>query len=233
MIAWFSKKENKGGAGVKDEKIPEEKNEDNLERIFMEKERQRDLSDAAARGDAGKGPEFAVIEEGSETEPPKVSEKPVREYTYEEAFIGWQFEQFIKNMFDTGRFRLIYEAPEPTPDEMPRFLYEQYLLALEFEEISTKERFFVECKYRSKWNGRTLEWTDAEQFEKYKENRIYSRKRTFIAFGLEGVPFAPETISIIDLDRIIYTDIYPSYLKRHKVESTATFRSLEELLRRR
>ena len=128
---------------------------------------------------------------------------------------GRAFEEYIITRFDRNEYKLLewrgdkyckgWGGAEANckPD-------------LTFENKRSGDRFAVECKFRSRPNGRKLEWATDEQLQRYRDYQGKEKIPVFIAIGLGGNPRDPEALFIMRLDRMKFPDVMMHYLDKFR-----------------
>lgn len=134
---------------------------------------------------------------------------------------GLDFEKFVVSRFAKKYFTILswqgdkfhegyYAESNKDPD-----------LIIEFNLKEVKEKFAVECKYRSGFINDKLEWCTAKQMEHYKQFEAKENKPVFIVIGVGGLPAAPEEMYVVPLQDLHYNFVTKSYLQRYKRRDTS------------
>jgi triacylglycerol esterase/lipase EstA (alpha/beta hydrolase family) len=99
--------------------------------------------------------------------------------------VGKWFEDEVLKLFPTKYFKLI-EKTHSFKTNADRFVESSKNPDFIFEYIPTKERFAVECKFRTKLNQKgQLEWTYPAQLKRYQEFALQKKIPVYIVIGLE------------------------------------------------
>src|SRR6266536_2712650 len=127
---------------------------------------------------------------------------------------GDEFEKYILLKFDKRYFRLIewrsdkgHEGIYPESSQLPDMVFE-------FSSYTKKERFAIECKYRSHFINNSLEWANEQQIRTY--NSFYEKEKipVFIVIGTEGTASQPASLYIVPLKALKYPSVSKEYLQR-------------------
>lgn len=101
-----------------------------------------------------------------------------------------------------------------------------------FDRQGKRQEFAVECKWRSAWNNRQVNWCHEKQLARYRQ---YSQKRNmpvFIALGIGNSPSEPKEVYFVPLDALESTSIKKETATkyRHKDASRKFFYDAEKHL---
>jgi hypothetical protein len=127
--------------------------------------------------------------------------------------VGKWFEDEVLKLFSTKYFKVI-EKTHSFKTNTERFVESSKNPDFIFEYIPTKERFSVECKFRTKLNHRgQLEWTYPAQLKRYQEFALKKKIPVYIVIGLDledgGYMF---TIPLSDAKYpALYESVYAKY----------------------
>ena len=97
--------------------------------------------------------------------------------------VGKRFEDYVQNLFSSQYFKLVEKTHSfKTNDE--RYVESSLNPDFIFEYIPTKEKFGVECKFRSTLNQKgQLEWSYPEQLQRYKKFQNERKIPVYIVIG--------------------------------------------------
>jgi len=99
--------------------------------------------------------------------------------------VGKWFEDYVQNLFSTKYFKLV-EKTHSFKTNTDRYVESSKNPDFIFEYTPTKEKFAIECKFRTKLNTKNqLEWSYPAQLKRYQD---FSRERkipVFIIIGLD------------------------------------------------
>ncbi|MEQ8476304.1 hypothetical protein [Fulvivirga sp.] len=81
----------------------------------------------------------------------------------------------------------------------------------------TKQEFFVECKWRSWFEGQEkLQWCkDLNQLQRYKGYEI--DRPVYVLLGINGKPSRPEYLSLFPISSAEYIGLYESFLEKYDI----------------
>jgi hypothetical protein len=99
--------------------------------------------------------------------------------------VGKRFEDHVQNLFSTKYFKIV-EKTHSFKTNTERYVDSSKNPDFIFEYIPTREKFAVECKYRTQLNKKNqLEWSYPAQLKRYQEFEYQRRLPVFIVIGLE------------------------------------------------
>ena len=131
--------------------------------------------------------------------------------------MGNDFEDTVIRMFDPSVFELIHRTPR-YDESHGRYVHGMELPDLRFKEISTGRKFWVECKYRSRFEPDwSIEWCTRSQLTAYKRTSHEYRGPVLIVIGVGGTIEKPEKAYCLDLARINFTTLYYGTFKENRV----------------
>jgi hypothetical protein len=146
--------------------------------------------------------------------------------------IGKEFEEYLQNtIFNKSNYVLI-EKTHDISQNSERYVESSKKPDFKFRCKKTKQEFYVEAKYRSKFNSddkvRILE---LDQFRRYQGYNT-PESPVFIAIGVEGTPSKPRSVCLIPLEKFNYSELYKSVIKKYKIElnKTLDYKVLESLI---
>ncbi|MDE6575120.1 MAG: hypothetical protein K2L84_07295 [Muribaculaceae bacterium] len=61
--------------------------------------------------------------------------------------------------------------------------------------------YYLECKYRSRWNDGAVTFDD-RQLDRYRQFQRDNRRKVVFALGVGGTPSAPATLMLVPLDSV-------------------------------
>ncbi len=136
---------------------------------------------------------------------------------------GREFERYIGAIFASHRdYFTILEWTNDVHDKRRGITVESNKnpdLLIQYKPV--KEKFAVECKYRSglyksnKIDDYVLRWTYPAQLERYREYERRNKIPVFIVVGLHGKPSDPEFCFCIPLQKAKYVELFPSILDKY------------------
>jgi hypothetical protein len=99
--------------------------------------------------------------------------------------VGKWFEDEVLKLFSTKYFKII-EKTHSYKTNADRYVESSKNPDFVFEYSPTKERFAVECKFRTKLNQKgQLEWSYPAQLKRYQEFALQHNIPVFIVIGLD------------------------------------------------
>ncbi|MCG6142802.1 restriction endonuclease [Leptospira mtsangambouensis] len=146
--------------------------------------------------------------------------------------IGHEFEQYVAELFTSqGNYFSIIEWTPDNSKKHKNFRVESNQnpdLVIQYNP--TKEKFAVECKFRSGLyknrtapNGAVLKWSYPEQIKRYKQFSIERKIPVFVVIGLGGEPDDPEYMFCIPLEEAKYPELFTSLLEKYERPSDKEF----------
>jgi len=128
--------------------------------------------------------------------------------------VGRVFEDYVQNLFSTKYFKLI-EKTHSFKTNADRYVESSKNPDFIFEYMPTRERFAVECKFRSKLNQKgQLEWSNPAQLKRYQEFAIQYKIPVFIVIGLLGED--EDYMFNIPLSEARYPALYESVFAKYE-----------------
>ena len=99
--------------------------------------------------------------------------------------VGKRFEDHVEKLFTPKYFKIV-EKTHSFKTNSERYVESSKNPDFIFEYIPTKEKFAVECKYRTQLNrNNQLEWSKPAQLQRYQEFAYQKKIPVFIVIGLE------------------------------------------------
>lgn len=138
--------------------------------------------------------------------------------------VGKKFEDHVENLFDKKYFTLIEKTHSPATNTR-RFVESSLKPDFIWRYEPTKERFAVECKFRTEksidYQDR-VNWTTPEQLKRYQEFQKNEKIPVFIVIGLE-IPDDEEDddfslisyMFCIPLHEAKFPALFPSVLEKY------------------
>jgi hypothetical protein len=128
---------------------------------------------------------------------------------------GDEFELYVRTtLFPRDCYELLSKTHDYA-DNKGDYIASSKMPDFEFKAKNNGIVFFVEAKYRSKYQDQVLEWCKSYQLKRYQE--INNVTPVLIAIGLGGQPAAPEGLCLIPMKHIKFTKLYPSFLERYEI----------------
>lgn len=136
---------------------------------------------------------------------------------------GDDFEKFVVQKFSRNYFRLKEWAGDKYINGIYAETTLQPDLVMEFKLKGEISHFAVECKYRSEFKRRGIEFATREQFNRYRafgENRNIP---VFIAIGVAGKPDNPKYFYVVPLSVLDSNFIDEQTLEKYGKDSESNF----------
>lgn len=98
---------------------------------------------------------------------------------------GKRFEDHVENLFSKQYYKLV-EKTHSFKTNTDRYVESSKNPDFIFEYLPTRERFAVECKFRTQLNQKNqLEWSYPAQLKRYQEFSYQRKMPVYIVIGLE------------------------------------------------
>lgn len=112
-----------------------------------------------------------------------------------------EFEAYCRGFFSKKCFEIVMYAKDlrgEGAESVDRLYYPNYVI----EYKPTRERFSVECKYRSNMpeDDSSIEWTSQRRLEQYLEFSEKEDLPLFVVIGVGGTPSSPERMFCLPFD---------------------------------
>lgn len=135
--------------------------------------------------------------------------------------MGREFEQFVITRFNNKEYRLLEWRSDkfihgwggPSSSRAPDLL---------MEHVPTRNRFAIECKFRSHANGNRLQWARPDQLQNYRDYETKENVPVFIAIGVGGEPHSPSSLFIMRLERMKFPYVMLYYLEQFRFPANVT-----------
>jgi hypothetical protein len=150
----------------------------------------------------------------SEREPLSPYEKD--EETPETFIKGEKFQDYIRDhLFTKDKFDMLHKTHAYAINKKDFAIEDNIKPDFKFRVRETREEFWVEAKYRTKYDEDKVECYRPDQLERYKEEEL----PVYIALGLGGDPDLPDQVFLIPVKYIqsSYPKLFLSFLKKYAV----------------
>ena len=135
--------------------------------------------------------------------------------------MGRDFEKFMITRFSKHEYQLIEWRSDkyihgwggPSSSRAPDLL---------LEHIPTRNRFAIECKYRSHIKGTGFRWARPDQLDNYRNYQTKENVPVYVAIGIGGNPQAPNSLFIVRLERMKFPDVMLHYLEQFRFPANVT-----------
>jgi hypothetical protein len=145
---------------------------------------------------------------------------------------GKRFEDHVENLFSKQYFKII-EKTHSHKTNADRFVESSKNPDFIFEYIPTREKFAIECKFRTQLNKQNqLEWSYPAQLKRYQEFSYQRKIPVYIVIGLELIfgdnddPDYEETESFmfnVPLEAAKYPALYESVFAKYERDYNKQF----------
>jgi hypothetical protein len=99
--------------------------------------------------------------------------------------VGKRFEDHVERLFSPKYFKIV-EKTHSFKTNSERYVESSKNPDFIFEYMPTREKFAVECKYRTQLNRTNqLEWSKPGQLKRYQEFEYQKKIPVFVVIGLE------------------------------------------------
>jgi len=136
---------------------------------------------------------------------------------------GKRFEVFVLDHFEEKYFHIIEVTHSYREGERYIESLNNPDFVLEYRHKNKKERFAVECKYRSNLYKRMLKWSYPDQLKRYQQFEKDRNIPVFIVIGLGGIDDDPERMFVVPLKEAKYPALYPSVYEKYSKDPQTNF----------
>lgn len=135
--------------------------------------------------------------------------------------VGKRFEDHIESLFDKRYFTLVEKTHSPATNTQ-RFVESSLRPDFIWRYEPTKEKFAVECKFRTEKsidNRERVVWTKPEQLKRYQEFQKNEKIPVFIVLGLEysddELKDIVNVMFCLPLNEAKFPALFPSVLEKY------------------
>lgn len=134
---------------------------------------------------------------------------------------GEEFEKFVENnLFAESDYTLIHRTNNYSQNKI-RFSENTLMPDFKFRCKKTLKEFYIEVKYRSNFNANNkISVISFPQLERFRKIQNTENVPVYIVIGYGGSPSNPDELSLIPIDELAYLELYPSFLKNYKINSS-------------
>jgi hypothetical protein len=146
---------------------------------------------------------------------------------------GDLFEEFIVKKFDKFYFSILEWRSDKYIDGYYAQTNRNPDLELKFQINGFTRTFAVECKFRSDFNGTSIDIAREDQLLNYRQFERERGIKVYIALGLGGTPQNPNELFLIPLSAIRYSVNFYDKFSVYKRDVNADFyydRKLDKLV---
>lgn len=132
---------------------------------------------------------------------------------------GEDFEKYVEeSLFLEKDYNLVHRTNNFEQNKN-RFAENTLYPDFKFRCKSTNKEFYIEAKYRSKFNqNEKLEIMSLAQKERFIGIQESENIPVFIIIGYEGWANNPDNISLIPLNELVYLELYPTFLQKFNIK---------------
>jgi hypothetical protein len=125
------------------------------------------------------------------------------------------FEQYVRyTIFPSASYEQLEKACNYCMDS-DNFLESLQLPDLKFVSRSLGLEFFIETRFRSRFQDQIPEWCKFFQLKHYQE--LNNVTPVLICIGLGGRPSAPAQLFLIPVKHIKFVKLYPGILQKYEI----------------
>ena len=146
----------------------------------------------------------------------KVLAKIDTEISSDPQAVGKWFEDYVENLFSKKYFKII-EKTHSFDTNADRYVESSKNPDFIFEYMPTRERFAVECKFRTQLNRNgQLEWSYPAQLKRYQDFARDRKIPVFIVIALQGETEDEDCMFNIPLSEAKYPALYESVFAKYE-----------------
>jgi hypothetical protein len=128
---------------------------------------------------------------------------------------GDEFEQYVRDDLFPGELYSLLEKTHDYRDNRDDFIQSTTLPDFKFDAKHLGLEFYVEAKFRSRFQDQILEWCKFFQLKRYQE--LDNITPVLICIGLGGRPSAPERAFLMPVKHIKFVKLYPGFLQKYEI----------------
>ncbi len=136
---------------------------------------------------------------------------------------GDDFEKFVVQKFNRDFFQLKEWAGDKYVNGIYAETTQQPDLVMELNINGRISQFAVECKYRSEFKRRGIEFATREQFNRYRDFEKNRNIPVFIAIGVAGKPDSPQYFYVVPLFKLDSNFIDEQTLEKYGKSTKSNF----------
>jgi hypothetical protein len=129
--------------------------------------------------------------------------------------IGDEFEQYVRDIIFPRDAYTLLDKTHDYRDNRDDYIEHTKLPDFKFESTALRREFFVEAKFRSRFQDQVLEWCKFFQLKRYQE--LDNVTPVLIVAGLGGRPSAPERVFLMPVKHIKFVRLYPGFLQKYEI----------------
>jgi hypothetical protein len=128
---------------------------------------------------------------------------------------GDEFEQYVRDVLFPREAYVLLDKTHDYSDNRDDYIEHTKLPDFKFEAVMLGREFFVEAKFRSRFQDQVLEWCKFFQLKRYQE--LDNVTPVLIAAGVGGRPSAPERVFLMPVKHIKFVKLYPGFLQKYEI----------------
>lgn len=134
---------------------------------------------------------------------------------------GEEFENFVENnSFSKKDFTLIHRTSNKTQNK-ERFAENTKLPDFKFRSLKNLKEFYVEAKYRSKYDTNSqLDLLNESQFDRFNSLEYKENIPVYIIIGLAGEPDNPKNIFLVPLKDLKNGKVTETFINKYLIPKT-------------
>lgn len=130
-------------------------------------------------------------------------------------FRGDEFEQYIRNtLFPRESFDVLFKTHDYAGN-LDEYITYSKLPDYKFRIKSLGADFFIQAKFRAKFQDQVLEWCKLFQQKRWQE--IDNVTPVLVVIGVGGRPTAPERVYLVPVRQMKFVKLYPGFLQKYGV----------------
>ena len=132
---------------------------------------------------------------------------------------GEDFEKFVEEQLFSKKDYILVHRTGTFDQNKDRFAENTLLPDFKFRCKFTNQEFYVEAKFRSKFNSlEKLDVMNKAQKERFINIQETEKIPVFIIIGYQGSPMNPDKLSLIPLNELLFLGLYAKFLDSFKIK---------------
>lgn len=133
---------------------------------------------------------------------------------------GEQFENYVRNhLFPKEQYKLIHHSAAYFAQNSATLSEHTLQPGFTLQDLSTKKKFYLECKFRSALITNSFHFSKGYQTEHYKS---YTDLPFFLAFGLGGNPGTPGQVFLMPLQDSQFVMLHKRHIQGKEIQKDKT-----------
>lgn len=127
-----------------------------------------------------------------------------------------EFENHVRaTLFPCESFDILEKARDFSDNRENRAAFSVYP-DIKFRSKISGFEFFVEAKFRARFQNQILEWSKFFELKNYQQ--LDNLTPVLIAVGLGGRPSMPERVFLMPVKHIKFVKLYPGFMQKYEVD---------------